>query len=80
MLGNYVDVYLYKLPADYWDTYPYRINAITPADVQRVAQKYWTPDRLQIVAVGDADKIAHALAKIGTVKKFDTDGKAIGGK
>lgn len=80
VLGNYVDVYLYKLPADYWDTYPDRINAITPADVQRVAQKYWTPDRLQIVAVGDADKIAPALAKIGTVKKFDTEGKAIGGQ
>jgi zinc protease len=80
VLGNYVDVYLYKLPADYWDTYPDRINAITPADVQRVAQKYWTPDRLQIVAVGDADKIAPALAKVGTVKKFDTEGKAIGGQ
>lgn len=80
VLSNYVDVYLYKLPADYWDTYPDRVNAITPADVQRVAQKYWTPDRLQVVAVGDAAKIEPALAKIGEVKKFDADGKVVGGK
>lgn len=79
VLSNYVDVYLYKLPADYWDTYPDRIDAITPADVQRVAQKYWTADRLQIVAVGDAGKIEPAVAKFGTVKKFDADGKEIGG-
>jgi predicted Zn-dependent peptidase len=79
VLGNYVDLYLYKLPADYWDTYPDRINAVTPADVQRVAQKYWAPDRLQIVAVGDAGKIAPGLAKLGDVRKFDAEGKAIGG-
>lgn len=79
VLSNYIDVYLYKLPADYWDTYPDRIDAITAADVQKVAQKYWTPDRLQIVAVGDAAKIEPALAKLGAVRKFDTDGKEIGG-
>jgi len=81
VLNNYVDVYLYKLPADYWDTYPTRIDAITPADIQRVAQKYWAAGRLQIVAVGDAAKIEPALAKIGEVKKFDAEGKEItGGK
>jgi len=79
VLSNYVDVYLYKLPADYWDTYPDRIDAITAADVQKIAQKYWSPDRLQVVAVGDAQKIEPALAKLGDVKKFDVDGKEIGG-
>jgi zinc protease len=79
VLSNYVDVYLYKLPADYWETYPDRIAAITPADVQRVAQEYWAADRLQIVAVGDAGKVEPALAKIGTVKKFNAEGKAVGG-
>ena len=79
VLANYIDLYLYKLPADYWDTYPDRIDAISAAEVQKVAQKYWTSDRLQVVAVGDAQKIEPALAKIGDVRKFDVEGKEIGG-
>jgi zinc protease len=77
ILNNYIDRYLYKLPADYWDTYPDRIDAITAADVQRVAQKYWGADRLQVVAVGDATKIEPALKKLGTVQTFDAEGKPV---
>jgi len=77
VLNDFIDSYVYKLPADYWDKYPDRINAVTTADVQRVAKKYWAPDRLQIVAVGDASKIQPILAKLGTVQAFDADGKAI---
>jgi zinc protease len=77
ILNNYIESYLYKLPANYWDTYPARIDAITAADVQRVAQKYWAADRLQIVAVGDASKIEPALKKVGTVQAFDADGKPV---
>jgi zinc protease len=66
------------LPADYWDKYPQRINAITSEDVQRVARKYYDPSRLQIVAVGDAAKIKDALAKYGAVEAFDADGKPAG--
>jgi len=77
ILNNYVDSYVYKLPADYWDRYPDRIDAITAADVQRVAQKYWAADRLQVVAVGDAGKIEPALKKLGAVQSFDAEGKPV---
>lgn len=77
ILGNYIDRYIYKLPPDYWDTYPSRIEAVTAADVQRVAQKYWSPDRLQIVAVGELSKVEPALKKLGTVQTFDAEGKPI---
>jgi predicted Zn-dependent peptidase len=77
ILNSYIDSYLYKLPADYWDTYPARIDAITAADVQRVAKKYWAADRLQVVAVGDAEKIEPALKKLGTVQAFDAEGKPV---
>ena len=65
------------MPADYWDKYPDRIEAVTAADVQRVAQKYWAADRLQVVAVGDATKIEPALKKLGDVQVFDAEGKPI---
>jgi zinc protease len=77
ILANYIDRHFYKLPADYWDTYASKIEAVTAADIQRVAQKYWTPDRLQIVAVGDLAKVEPALKKLGTVQVFDAEGKPI---
>jgi len=77
VLGDFIDQYVYKLPADYWDKYPERIQAVTAADVQRVAQKYWAADRLQVVAVGDAAKVEPTLKKLGAVQEFDADGKPI---
>ena len=74
MLGYYTDNWLYGLPADYWDTYPARISAVTAAEVQAVARKYWDPARLQIVAVGDATKIADVLKKKGQVEMYDAEG------
>lgn len=77
VLNSYIESYIYKLPPNYWDTYPDRIDKVTAADVQRVAQKYWAADRLQIVAVGDATKIKPILAKIGNVEEFDANGRPI---
>jgi zinc protease len=77
LLQNYIDSYIYKLPADYWDTYPSRIEAVTAADIQRVAKKYWATDRLQIVAVGDRAKVEPTLKKLGAVQIYDADGKPI---
>ena len=50
VLGYYIDNWLYGLPADYWDTYPARVMAVTAAQAQAAAKKYWDPARLQIVA------------------------------
>jgi predicted Zn-dependent peptidase len=68
---------LHGLPADYWDTYPQKIMAVTAEDVQRVARRYLNPDALQLVAVGDATKIKSALEKYGTVEVFNTEGALI---
>jgi len=74
VLGYYVDNWLYGLPADYWDTYPARVMAVTGAQAQAAAQKYWAPGRLQIVAVGDATKVTEILRKKGTLELYDADG------
>ncbi len=77
VLINWINSKLYDLPADYWDTYPQKIAAVTPADVQRVARKYLELEKLQIVAVGDAKQISAALKAFGTVEATDIDGKPL---
>lgn len=77
ILSNYIDRHFYGLPDDYWDTYASKIEAVTAADIQRVAQKYWSPERLQIVAVGDLEKVEPVLKKLGPVQVFDAEGKPI---
>jgi zinc protease len=60
--------YRYGFSADYWERFPARLNAVTAAEVQTVAQKYFLPDRAHVVAVGDAAKIRPALAKFGSIE------------
>ena len=79
LLQNSITQKLYNLPADYWDTYPQKVAAITAADVQRVAQKYIDLGHLQVVAVGDATKAREVLGKYGKVELFDADGKPVNG-
>jgi zinc protease len=79
LLGNYVQSWIYNLPADYWDTYPAKVSAVTAAQAQAAAAKYWDPSRLQIVAVGDAAKITDIMKKRGTLEVFDADGKPVKG-
>ncbi len=75
LLDYAIALKVYNLPADYWDTYPAKIMAITAEQVQRVARKYIVPDDLQIVAVGDASKLKPVLDKYGSVQVFDTNGQ-----
>jgi predicted Zn-dependent peptidase len=75
LVSNLTTLKLYNLPADYWDVYPQRINAVTLEDVRRVANKYYDPARLQIIAVGDAAKVRDALSKYGAVETFEVETK-----
>ena len=77
VLGYYLQSWQYGLPADYWDTYPARIMAITPAQAQAAAKKYWAADRMQIVAVGDATKVTDTLKAKGELSVFDADGNPV---
>ncbi|MCI0338056.1 MAG: insulinase family protein [Acidobacteria bacterium] len=76
-LQNEITRKLYGLPADYWDTYPQKIAAVTPEEVQRVARKYLNMDKMQIIVVGDAKKIADVLKQFGKVEIYDTEGKLL---
>lgn len=77
VLNYYVQSWTYALPADYWDTYPAKISAVTPAQAQAAAKKYWDASRLHIVAVGDAPAVTEILKKKGVLEVYDADGKRI---
>lgn len=76
-LRNAVTIKEYGFPADYWDTYPEKISAVTSEDVQRVARKYIPVDNIQIVAVGDATKIRDVLSKFGPIEDWDAEGHKV---
>ncbi|MEQ2006629.1 MAG: pitrilysin family protein [Limisphaerales bacterium] len=42
---------------DFWKNYRSKVNAVTKADVQRVAKKFLTPDKVVILVVGTKEEI-----------------------
>ena len=67
VLSRLLDVVDYGLPSDYWDTFPQRVQAVTPADIQRVTQTYLGTGRVQVIAVGEGKTIQSGLATFGPV-------------
>ena len=63
--GQFGQLLTYGLPLDYYGTYIQRINAVTAADVQRVARQYLNPDQFVIAIVGDRASIEAGLRALG---------------
>jgi zinc protease len=76
LIDQLVSIRMYDLPSDYLETYREQINAVTAADIQRVAQAHVTPDRSAVVIVGDAAEISEQVKQYAdTIEVYDTDGK-----
>lgn len=58
-------IFVHGLPTDQFRTLPGKIDAVTGADMRRVAEKYLKPSELVIIAVGDRAKIEPGLRKLG---------------
>jgi predicted Zn-dependent peptidase len=54
------------LGEDYLKTYVQKVNAVTPADVQKQTAEYIKPDQMTIVVIGDKAKISDQLAPFAT--------------
>jgi len=69
------DALVFKLPDDYFSKYVQNIQAVTAADVQRVAQKYIKPDHLAVVIVGDLKVIEPGIRalNLGPIKTMTID-------
>jgi zinc protease len=67
---------VYGLPADYFDTYRDRVQAVSAADVLRAAREFLRPEELQLVAVGDPSVVREPLTamNLGPLQSYDTEG------
>jgi zinc protease len=66
---------VYGLPADYFDTYRDRVQAVSASDVLRAARDFLHPEELQLVAVGDPAVVREPLAalSLGPLQVHDAE-------
>src|SRR5688500_5596934 len=71
-----VQIKMLNLPNDYLQHYRDRVQAVTAADIQRVATKYVKPDEAAVVIVGDGAKVLDQIKPYaGDVEIYSTTGK-----
>ena len=59
---------------DYFKNYLKRIDAVTVADIKRVANKYLKPNNLNITVVGEGTEVGDKLARFGELHYIDREG------
>lgn len=72
------NILINKLPKDFYRTFLQKINAVTLADIKRVAQKYISTDNARIIIVGKAEQILPGLKRLNlNIKQFDAYGNSV---
>ena len=77
-----LNIELNKLPQNFYETFLEKINAVTIADVKRVANKYFLTNNSRIVIAGKGSDVVEGLEKIMyngkkiPVKYFDKNGNS----
>jgi zinc protease len=76
--GGLGELVRFGLPDDYWAHYAERTNAVTIADVDRVARSLIKPDQQIWVVVGDRARIEPGLRQLGfaDIRLIDADGES----
>lgn len=73
-----LNVKRYNLPEDYYATYLEKVNAVTVADVQKMAARYLKPQNAIIVVAGNQDEVLEKLRVFnpeGVVELYDAFGR-----
>lgn len=78
--ASLAELFVFGLPADYYQQLPARYAAVTAQQAQDVARKYLAPEKMIVVAVGDRARIQPQLdaLKLGKTELRDTDGQLPG--
>ncbi len=72
-----INLKIYDLPKNYYNTYISNINKLTKEDILSAAEKYIHPEQLYIAVSGNAKEIKDKLSNIKKVKVYDVDGNLI---
>lgn len=77
MAGAISSIYTQDLPETYFKDFASRVNAVTKADLARVAQRYIDVDHMNLVIVGDRASIEGPLKATGIapIQVMDVDGR-----
>jgi hypothetical protein len=71
ILAQRVNLEFYGYPADYYQQYPARLQAVTAEDVARVARKYVSPNQVSVLVVGKEKDFDKPLSTLGAVTPID---------
>ena len=77
LAGRINTVYTFDLDKSFINDFRPRIEALTAADIQRAAAKYFDTYRAAIVIVGDWDKVKDQVTPFGEVTIYDAEGNII---
>jgi predicted Zn-dependent peptidase len=77
LAGRIASLYMYGLPHDFIENFRPKIEGLTPADIQRVAAKYFDTYHAAVVVVGDYEKVKDQVAPFGDITLFDAEGNII---
>lgn len=69
--GKLLNMELYGLNEEYYNTFLRNVNSITKEDVSYVSKKYLFPESLKIVAAGNVSKLKEQLSKFGKIEIID---------
>jgi len=70
-------VYTFDLDKSFINDFRPKIQAVTPADIQKAAAKYFDTYRAAIVIVGDWDKVKDQVTPFGEVTMYDAEGNVV---
>jgi zinc protease len=71
------------LPDEEFTRYQSRVEAVTKADIDRVAREYITPEKMALLVVGDRSQVEGPLKSLpffGKIEQLDVEGNPVGAK
>jgi len=77
LAGRINTVYIYDLDKNFINDFRPKIEALTAADIQKAAAKYFDTYRAAVVIVGDWEKVKDQVTPFGEVTMYDAEGNVI---